>query len=79
MPTPILSPRKRAVAILAESGLTNREIGRELGITPGTVTYTLHAVYHSLGIQPGAGRRHLRRALVAQALGLAGTWRADRR
>ena len=59
MPTPILSPRRRAVAILALSGLSNREIGRELGITPDTVVNSLHVVYDSLGIQPWGGRRDL--------------------
>jgi hypothetical protein len=55
MPGPILSPRRRAVAILALSGLSNHE----LGITPDTVPQTLRFVYDSLGIQPGAGRRDL--------------------
>jgi Bacterial regulatory proteins, luxR family len=68
MPRPILSPRRRAVAILALSGLSNREIGYELGITPNTVTNTLHFVYDSLGIQPRAGRRDLGRALAAHGI-----------
>jgi hypothetical protein len=34
MPRPILSPCRRAVAILALSGLSDREIGRGLGLTP---------------------------------------------
>jgi DNA-binding NarL/FixJ family response regulator len=68
MPGPILSPRRRAVAILALSGLSDREIGRELGVTSGTVSHMLHIVYDSLGIQPWAGRRDLGRALVSHGI-----------
>jgi DNA-binding NarL/FixJ family response regulator len=68
MARPILSPRQRAVAILALFGLTNREIGRELGITPHTVGHTLHIVYDSLDTQPRAGRRDLGRALAAHGI-----------
>jgi DNA-binding NarL/FixJ family response regulator len=68
MPRPILSPRRRAVAILALSGLSNREIGYELGITPKTVGQMLHIVYDWLGIQPRAGRRDLGRALVTHSI-----------
>jgi DNA-binding NarL/FixJ family response regulator len=68
MPRPILSPRRRAVAILALSGRSNREIGYELGLTPDTVGNMMHIVYQSLGLAPWAGRRHLGRALAAHGI-----------
>jgi len=46
-----LSPREREVTLLAAKGLTNKQIGRELRVTEGTVKLHLHRVYQKLGIK----------------------------
>ncbi|MEJ2888207.1 ATP-binding protein [Actinomycetospora aeridis] len=51
-----LTPHEEAVVALVARGLTNREIGRDLYITPRTVAYHLSNVYAKLGI---ASRREL--------------------
>ncbi|MDD7966601.1 AAA family ATPase [Actinomycetospora lemnae] len=45
-----LTPHEEAVVALVARGLTNREIGRDLYITPRTVAYHLSNVYAKLGI-----------------------------
>ena len=50
------TPHEEAVVALVARGLTNREIGRDLYITPRTVAYHLSNVYAKLGI---ASRREL--------------------
>ncbi|MEJ2865929.1 AAA family ATPase [Actinomycetospora flava] len=51
-----LTPHEEAVVALVARGLTNREIGRDLYITPRTVAYHLSNVYAKLGV---ASRREL--------------------
>ncbi|MDD7938575.1 AAA family ATPase [Actinomycetospora lutea] len=51
-----LTPHEKAVVALVARGLTNREIGQDLYITPRTVAYHLSNVYAKLGI---ASRREL--------------------
>jgi DNA-binding NarL/FixJ family response regulator len=46
---PELSPRQNEVARLVVNGLSNSEIGAELGITVGTVKATVHAIYNRIG------------------------------
>jgi DNA-binding NarL/FixJ family response regulator len=46
-----LSPRERAVMLLAVRGLANKEIARELKVTEGTVKIHLHRIYQKLGIK----------------------------
>jgi DNA-binding NarL/FixJ family response regulator len=46
-----LSPRERAVMLLAVRGLANKEIACELKVTEGTVKIHLHRVYQKLGIK----------------------------
>ncbi|WP_049976337.1 LuxR C-terminal-related transcriptional regulator [Azospirillum sp. B506] len=46
-----LSARRRDVAILAARGLSNKQIGRELGITEGTVKVHLTAAMKDLGAE----------------------------
>ncbi|GAA4935723.1 regulatory LuxR family protein [Actinomycetospora succinea] len=53
-----LTPHEEAVVALVARGLTNREIGRDLYITPRTVAYHLSNVYAKLGV---ASRRELMR------------------
>lgn len=45
-----LTVRERAIAELVAQGLSNREIGSELGITEGTVKVALHRAYEKLNI-----------------------------
>ncbi|GAA3512888.1 LuxR family transcriptional regulator [Streptosporangium album] len=51
---PALSPREREVAELATAGLTNREIGKELFLSPKTVEKHLSAVLRKLGVRSRA-------------------------
>jgi DNA-binding CsgD family transcriptional regulator len=46
-----LTPSEPRVAELAASGMTNREIGVALFISPKTVDVNLYRVYRKLGIQ----------------------------
>lgn len=54
-----LTSSERRVAELAASGLTNREVGSELSISPKTVEANLARAYRKLGIHSRAelGRR----------------------
>ena len=45
-----LTPREREVTRLAIKGLSNREIGRHMGLTEGTVKIHLHNIYKKLNI-----------------------------
>ena len=47
----LLSPRERSVAELVITGLRNREIALQLGITEGTVKVHLYKVYEKLGVK----------------------------
>ncbi len=47
---PRLTPRERETVTLLARGLTNRQIGRELGISEGTVRKHLEHVYARLGV-----------------------------
>lgn len=47
---PVLTPRERELVTLLAGGLTNRQIGRELGIAEGTVRKHLEHVYARLGV-----------------------------
>jgi ATP/maltotriose-dependent transcriptional regulator MalT len=55
-----LSKRELEVLILIAAGLKNREIGRELFITTGTVKRHTNHIYGKLGV-------HSRTAAVARA------------
>ncbi|WP_327085273.1 LuxR C-terminal-related transcriptional regulator [Nonomuraea sp. NBC_01738] len=49
-----LSPREREIAELAAAGLTNREIGRQLFVSPRTVEKHLGAALRKLGLRSRA-------------------------
>jgi two-component system nitrate/nitrite response regulator NarL len=45
----ILSPREREIALLVSRGLSNKDVARELGLSPGTVKIHLHSIFMKLG------------------------------
>jgi len=45
-----LSPRELVLAKAAGSGLRNREIGEQLGMTEGAIKVALHRLYDKLGV-----------------------------
>ena len=45
-----LAPRERQLVAFVRSGLRNREIAEQLGVTEGTVKAYLHAVFDKLGV-----------------------------
>jgi DNA-binding CsgD family transcriptional regulator len=47
----LLTPRQRELLRLVAGGSTNRQIGRELGVSEGTVRKHLENVYARLGVQ----------------------------
>jgi DNA-binding CsgD family transcriptional regulator len=61
-----LSPREREIASLAASGLTNKQIGDQLFLSPRTVGDHLHKIFPKLGINTRAA---LRDALDVKAHG----------
>ncbi|MFI0353106.1 AAA family ATPase [Actinomadura sp. 9N407] len=54
-----LTPQELQVARLAAQGLSNREIGTTLFLSPRTVGYHLHKIFPKLGIARRAQLRHL--------------------
>jgi RNA polymerase sigma factor (sigma-70 family) len=46
-----LTERQREVVILACQGLSNKMIGRQLGVTEGTVKIHLYAIYKKLEVR----------------------------
>jgi len=44
----LLPPRRAEVVMLAARGMTSKEIGKELGISPGTVTWHLNEAQDQL-------------------------------
>jgi DNA-binding NarL/FixJ family response regulator len=49
-PADKLTGREREIAALVCRGLTNKEIGRDLAISPSTVKNHMHAIHSKLGI-----------------------------
>jgi two-component system nitrate/nitrite response regulator NarL len=46
-----LTDRERGIAQLVSQGLSNKEIGRELSLSAGTVKIHLHRIYQKLALQ----------------------------
>ena len=44
-----LTPREYQVALMVGRGLSNKEVGRELGVSDGTVKLHLHSIFQKLG------------------------------
>ena len=57
-----LTPQQRQIVRLASGGLTDREIGDRLFLSPRTVSSHLHRSYPKLGV---AGRHQLRDVIAA--------------
>ncbi|MYR61502.1 helix-turn-helix domain-containing protein, partial [Streptomyces sp. SID625] len=55
-----LTPREREVAVLAATGMSNRDIADRLVVSVRTVENHLHRIYHKLGI---TARNDLQRGL----------------
>jgi DNA-binding CsgD family transcriptional regulator len=45
----MLTPREYQVALMVARGLSNKEIGRELGVSDGTVKLHVHNIFQKLG------------------------------
>ena len=45
-----LTRRQHEIVALVSTGLSNKEIGRKLNVSEGTVKLHLHAIYTKLGI-----------------------------
>lgn len=52
-----LTPQEREIALLAASGLTNKQIGERLFLSHRTVGFHLHRVFPKLGISSRAALR----------------------
>lgn len=52
-----LTPQERQIALLAASGLTNKQIGQQLFLSHRTVGFHLHRVFPKLGINSRAALR----------------------
>ena len=46
----MLTPRQAEIVEQLRRGLTNKQIGRQLGITEGTVKVHLNAIYERIGV-----------------------------
>jgi DNA-binding NarL/FixJ family response regulator len=47
-----LTEQQTIIVRLVRSGLSNKQIARELGISEGTVKQHLHTIYDKLGCEP---------------------------
>ena len=63
---PALTAQEHQITSLAAAGLTNKQIGQRLYLSPRTISGHLYRVFPKLGISSRAG---LRDALVALASG----------
>jgi DNA-binding NarL/FixJ family response regulator len=58
-----LTPQEREIAMLAAGGLTNKEVGQRLFLSPRTVSGHLHRIFPKLGITSRAALRDALNAL----------------
>jgi DNA-binding CsgD family transcriptional regulator len=63
-----LTPQQRQIVRLASEGLTNRQIGDRLFLSPRTVSSHLYRSYPKLGV---AGRHQLRDVVARASTGSA--------
>lgn len=62
-----LTPQETGIAQLAASGLTNKQIGERLFLSPRTVGFHLHRTFPKLGIHSRAALRDALAALPADS------------
>lgn len=55
MPAPILTERERQIAVMAASGVTNRDIAEAVGVSVRTVEGHLYQVFMKLGVSSRSG------------------------
>lgn len=67
-----LTPRERQLVGLVRSGLRNREIGAQLGVTEGTVKAYLHALYEKAGVKTRTELARRADELLAAGIGVRG-------
>jgi DNA-binding NarL/FixJ family response regulator len=67
----ILTPREIEVSRLAAAGYRSRDIGTQLGISPGTVKLHLHSIYSKLDITSRVELANLSQRVQLGAEGLA--------
>ena len=72
--TDSLTPREREVMILVADGLSNKEVGRRLNLSDGTVKIHLHNIYQKVGV---GNRTALTAAAVSQRNELDRSGRGD--
>jgi two-component system, NarL family, nitrate/nitrite response regulator NarL len=73
----VLSPREHEVMLLAVAGFSNKEIGRQLKVTEGTIKLHLHRIYQKLGVKSRFALAALGRNMVSRAgRGQGGTFDA---
>jgi DNA-binding CsgD family transcriptional regulator len=74
-PHPLLSAQEVRIAELAACGMTNRQIGERLGLSPRTIGAHLYKIFPKLGITTRAGvARALADTAAAGVRGPAGPW-----
>ncbi|WP_172386779.1 helix-turn-helix transcriptional regulator [Streptomyces sp. MNP-20] len=61
--TASLTPQQREIALLAAAGLTNKQIGERLFLSPRTVSTPLHQLFPKLGVTSRAALRDALRDL----------------
>jgi DNA-binding CsgD family transcriptional regulator len=72
---PLLSAQEVRIAELAAQGLTNRQIGERLGLSPRTIGAHLYKIFPKLGITTRAGvARALEETGPAEVKGSTGPW-----
>jgi DNA-binding NarL/FixJ family response regulator len=66
----ILTPREREVALLVIQGLSNKEVARELELSPATAKLHVHRILQKLGAKN-------RNALILGELKRVAQWQHD--
>ena len=72
-PRALLSPQERQIALLAATGLTNKQIAEKLALSPRTVSNHLHRAFPKLAITSRAGLRGALTALGLSPISVVGT------
>jgi DNA-binding NarL/FixJ family response regulator len=45
----VLGPREREIVLLVGRGMSNKDVARELGLSPGTIKIHVHSIFVKLG------------------------------